>query len=164
MEPNNMKDKIVYFAAAIRGDRLMSKTIIELVNHIKSLDFIVLTEHVGTEDPIGELASKIGKKKEDIQAIDIEERDIEWLDKATHVIAEISGASTGTGREIEYARLKGYLGKTYAKILCLYNEDREFYASPMIRGMTNYRYPNVFVAPYKTLEEAKRLVEGFLEK
>ena len=51
----------------------------------------------------------------------MERQDIEWLDQATHVIAEISGVSTGTGREIEYARTKGVLGKTPAKILCLYH-------------------------------------------
>lgn len=158
----NKNEKIVYFAGAIRGDRTMANTIQETVRYIKGLGFLVLTEHVGTDDPIETFAGKIGKTKESLTAEDIEKQDIQWLDSATHVIAEISGASTGTGREIEYARTKGELGKTPAQILCLYHGDREFYASPMIRGMNRDKYPNVRVEKYKDLGEVKIKIKGFL--
>ena len=158
----NDNNKIVYFAAAIRGDRVMADTIQEIVRHIKELGFLVLTEHVGANGPIATFAGKIGKTKEDLTAEDIERQDIEWLDQATRVIAEISGASTGTGREVEYARTKGSFGKALAKILCLYRIDREFYASPMIRGMDNDRYPNVVIKAYRDIAEAKKIIKEFL--
>ena len=155
--------KIVYFAGAIRGDRTMADTIQKIVRYIKELGFPVLTEHVGTDDPIATFAGKVGKTKETLTAEDIERQDIAWLDQATHVIAEISGASTGTGREIEYARVKGELGKTPAQVLCLYHGDREFYASPMIRGMSKERYPNILIKQYVEIGEMKQIIKEFLE-
>ncbi len=163
MDRNKISEKIVYFAGAIRGDRLLAPIIKGIVKFIKDLGFVVLTEHVGADDPIDSFAKKIGKKKNELSAEDIEKQDVKWLEQANYVIAEISGASTGTGREIEYARTKEKFGKIPAKILCLYRQDREFYASPMIRGMTPNRYPNVFVRKYKNIKEAKSIIKEFLE-
>lgn len=157
-----MPKPLVYFAGAIRGDRRFAKTLRELVTYIKSMGFTVLTEHVGEKHPIANLAHKLHKETKDLTAQDIEKRDISWLDSATHVIAEISGSSTGTGREIEYARVKDCFGKTRAKILCLYLKSREFYASPMIRGMTQDRYPNVHVQYYATIREAEEIIKKFI--
>ncbi len=160
----NKNQKIVYFAGAIRGDRIMAKTMKEMVDYIKDLGYQVLTEHVGTDDPIATFAGKIGKTKETLTAEDIENQDISWLNQSTHVVAEISGASTGTGREIEYARTKGELGRVPAIILCLYQVEREFYASPMVRGMDNERYKNVIIKSYKDIADAKGGIEEFLHK
>src|SRR3989344_6948194 len=108
LKQKNMSDKKqIYFAGAIRGDRVEAENIIALIRYIQELGHEVLTEHIA-EKNISDASMK---------AEDIEKRDILWLDSATHVIAEISGASTGTGREIEYARTKGQLGKTPAYIL-----------------------------------------------
>ena len=156
--------KIVYLAGAIRGERIMEKIIKDIVAYIKNLGLQVLTEHVGADDPIASFADKIGKTKKDLTAEDIEEQDIQWLNQATHVIAEISGASTGTGREIEYARTKGDFGKVPAIILCLYQIEREFYASPMIRGMSNNRYPNIIIKSYIDINQAKEIINEFLNK
>ena len=90
----NKNEKIVYFAGAVRGDRVMINTIKEIVVYIKEMGFPVLTEHVGADDPNMILAGKIGKTKETLTVEDIEKQDIIWLNQATHVIAEISGAST----------------------------------------------------------------------
>jgi len=157
-----MENKIVYFAGAIRGDRIMASVMLALVRLIQKLGIPVLSEHIVAKDPATMQAKKLGKPKEAVLVEDIERQDIAWLDQATHVIAEISGASTGTGREIEYARNKEHFGKTPAKILVLYHLEREFFASPMIRGMTPDRYPNVTVKPYRTLEEAQEIVLQFL--
>jgi len=155
--------KVVYFAGAIRGDRSLAYVMREIVEYVQSLGLIVLTEHVIADDPIATLAGKVEKEKVDLLAEDIERQDIAWLDQATHVIAEISGASTGTGREIEYARTKGYFGKVHAKVLCLYHAEREFFASPMVRGMTPDRYSNVVIKSYTDSEEVKLLIKKFLE-
>lgn len=159
-----MDEKIVYFAGAIRGDRVMAGLMPELVGFIKNLGATVLTEHVAKREPIEAFAKAIGKEKESLRAEDIEKQDIKWLDQATHVIAEISGASTGTGREIEYARNKHNFAKVPAKVLCLYHSGREFEASPMIRGMTIEKYPNVEVRKYNDTDEAKSIIKEFLEK
>lgn len=156
--------RLVYFAGAIRGDRIAAETMRKIVLHIQSLGITVLTEHVVAEDPIATFAGKINKDKDSLLAIDIEQQDTAWLDEATHVVAEISGASTGTGREIEYARTKHLHGKVPAKVLCVYNIAREFYASPMIRGMTPARYPNVQVGSYSDIEEVISIVNKFLKK
>jgi predicted house-cleaning noncanonical NTP pyrophosphatase (MazG superfamily) len=142
---------IVYFAGAIRGDRIAATTMRKLIVSVQDFGARVLAEHVASTNPV-----------DNLPAAAIERRDIAWLDQATHVIAEISGASTGTGREIEYARTKHKMGKPRAKILCLYQREREFYASPMIRGMTQDRYPNVEVRSYKNINEAQRLIRDFL--
>ena len=155
--------KIIYFAGAIRGDRSLAHVMREIVEFVQSLGLAVLTEHVIADDPIATFAGKVGKEKADLLAEDVERQDIAWLDQATHVVAEISGASTGTGREIEYARTKGSFGKVNAKVLCLYHTEREFFASPMVRGMTPDRYPNVAVRSYADVAEAKSLIEKFLE-
>ena len=145
--------KIVYFAAAMRGDTSLKETVQALVPFVQSLDHDVLTEHVAAPET----------PDTDLTAEEIESRDIAWLDSATHVIAEISGASTGVGREIEYARVKEKFGKTPTQVLCIYRVDREFYASPMIRGMDQNRYPNVAVRKYASVDEAKDIIKEFLE-
>ncbi len=144
----------IYFAGAVRGDRIAALAMRELIQWLKREKHIVLTEHIAAED--------INDKLLAVEVI--EKRDIDWIDQATHIIAEISGASTGTGREIEYARVKEKFGKVPARILCLYHIDCEFSASPMIRGMSNDRYPNVFVKSYGNIVEAKNLIENFLKK
>lgn len=158
-----MKENIVvYFAGAIRGDRSMAEGMRQMVIFIQSLGVKVLSEHIIADDPISTLAEKLGKERSGLRAEDIEVQDIKWIDESTHVIAEISGASTGTGREIEYARSKHHFGKTQAKVLCLYHQDREFTASPMIRGMTPDRYSNVTIRSYEEVEEVNNIIKEFL--
>ena len=159
-----MPEKKVYFAGAIRGDRSAGEAMGEMVQFIKSLGFRVLSEHVGAKNPTEVMDATLGRIDADLTAEEIEKRDIAWLDEAPYVIAEVTGASTGTGREIEYARTKENFGKIPAKILCLYRRDREFFASPMIRGMLPDRYSNVSVSAYDTFEDAKKLIEAFLNK
>ncbi|MBU2109470.1 nucleoside 2-deoxyribosyltransferase [Patescibacteria group bacterium] len=153
---------VIYFAAAIRGNRQRKKEVINLIQWLKRNGVIVLTEHVGEDNPIEVFAQKINKTKNDLTAEDIERRDINWLNQAEYVIAEISGASTGVGREIEYARTKGSFGQKSAQILCLYHQEEEFFASPMIRGMTKDRYKNITISSYKNLGQAKEIIKNFL--
>ena len=159
-----MKKKIqVYFAAPIRGERILPKNIIGLASYIQKLGYPILNDHVGQIDPIGYQAKKLGKPKGEVLPAEIERYDTNLLNKATHFIAEISAGSTGTGREIEYARNKGSFGKIPAKVLCLYEKNREFFASPFVRGMTPADYPNVAIKSYEDLEEAKLIIKEFLK-
>ncbi|MFH1671277.1 MAG: hypothetical protein ABH889_00665 [Candidatus Portnoybacteria bacterium] len=154
---------IVYFISAIRGVRKRKENVISLIQWLKELGVTILTEHVGANDPIEAQEKLFGKTKGSLTAEDIEKRDIAWLNQAEYVIAEISGASTGAGREIEYARTKEHFGHKAAQILCLYHQEDEFFASPMVRGMTKDRYKNVTITAYQDIEQAKGIIKKFLE-
>lgn len=158
------KDHItVYFAGAIRGDRTHAHIMNELISFIKNSGFNLATEHIGAEDPNKHLAESTKKEKKFLSVEEIESQDISWIDSATHFIAEVTGASTGTGREIEYARNKNYFGKTPAKILCIYLKEKEESVSAMVRGMKKEHYPNVDIMPYNSLDQAKDIVYNFLK-
>ncbi|MDB4940112.1 MAG: uncharacterized protein JWO40_537 [Candidatus Doudnabacteria bacterium] len=149
----------VYFAGAITGDRSRASIFKDIIQHIQSLDKKVLTEHFQLQNPNTFLAEFINKKYEDLLPEDIEKQDTAWINEATHLVAEVSTASTGTGREIEYARSKHLYGHPEAKILCLYEEGSR--ASAMITGMTPERYPSVRVRAYKNLEHLKEILNEF---
>lgn len=154
---------IVYFCGAVSGDTCLRDTIIRpLIEFIRDdLQIPVLSEHIAYPNHREILAKKIGKQNADeINEFDIERQDIAWLDTATHVIAEISGASTGVGREIEYARTKHHFGHTKARILCIYNHEKK--ASPMIIGMDQEKYTNIFSCGYANLSGARYLIRRFV--
>ena len=156
------KDRIIYFAGAIRGDRVAAAEIRDMIIFIRLMGLSVLTEHIIEADTVTAHAKVMGKDRASVTAEDIERQDMAWLDQATHVIAEISGSSTGTGREIEYARNKEHFGKVPAKVLCLYKKERESIASPMVRGMSPEKYPNVKVVSYDSMSAAKEIIKEFL--
>lgn len=143
---------VVYFSAAIRGDRVMAGTIKELAQFVKSLPVIFLNPRIGDDDPVSH----------DMLAHEIEKRDIDEVNRCTHLIAEISGASSGVGREIERAHMKHYLGYRRAEVLSLCKRQYEHSASPMLMGMDKDRYPNVTVALYADVSEAKAHIKKFL--
>lgn len=153
---------LVYVAGAIQGERVAIDVIRELIDFIKSRGVEVLTEHLFEEDRFAFFARMSGKRKEDITADDIERVDVGMLDSATHLIAEVSGASTGTGMEIRYAMHKHLLGKVPAVVLLLYCKDKKDGVSNMVKGMNPLRYPTVTVCSYLDAVEAKRIVAKFL--
>ena len=153
---------LVYLAGAIQGNRVAVDVIHELINFIKSHGVEVLTEHLFGEDRFEFFARMSRIKKEDITADDIERVNVGMLDSATHLIAEVSGASTGTGMEIRYAMHKHLLGKTPASVLLLYCKDKKDQVSNMVKGMNPLRYPTVTVCSYLDAAEAKRIVAEFL--
>lgn len=154
---------IVYFCAAVSGDSSLRSTVVRpLIEFIRDdLQIPVLSEHIAYDNHREILAKKIGKQFAELNASDIEKQDIAWLDTATHVIAEISGVSTGVGREIEYARTKGWLGRTPAWVLCIYNDSLGHNVSAMIKGM-NKRYANICVADYMDMGDAQNIIKFFL--
>jgi hypothetical protein len=112
----------IYFSGAIRGGRqnaILYKQLIQILNEYGQ----VLTEHIGQPDLTG--------AGESLSDIDIYRRDIEWLEDADLIIAEVSIPSLGVGYEIARAEM---LGK---KIVCLYNNSSENHLSAMISGNTN---------------------------
>ena len=159
----SMQQKRVYFAGAITGGN--NSVIImmrRMVSFMREHGIPVLTDHVVADNPREAIAQKIGKTLNELRPEDIERKDAEWLDVATHVVAEVTCPSTGVGREVEYARTKGSLGNIPAEILCLYLKGMEKSVTPMIRGMERDRYLNVSVRPYLDTREAETEIAKFL--
>jgi nucleoside 2-deoxyribosyltransferase len=133
----------IYFAGSIRGGRDYAKTYYELITHIQTRAD-VLTEHICGAD-----LSTHGE--EDLTDPEIYERDMTWLRQSDAVIAEVSAPSLGVGYELGQAEA---LGKP---ILCLFDERGDARLSAMLSGN-----PNMAVASYKDLSEAKQSVKEFI--
>ena len=134
----------IYFAASIRGGRDDVELYRELIDYMQTFGK-VLTEHIGLGlKPSGE------NDKDDKF---IHDRDMAWLDESDVLIAEVTQPSLGVGYEIGRAIERG---KT---ILCLFRPDSGRVLSAMIRGAEG---ENLQAKDYQGIDEAKRIIRGFL--
>ena len=134
----------VYFAGSIRGGREDQQKYLELIDFILT-KAEVLTEHVGYHS--------IGKIGEDaLDDIAIYERDMEWLEEADAVIAEVTTPSLGVGYEL------GVAEKLNKPTLCLFNEGKKDQTlSAMLTGNSNFLNYH-----YQSLSQAKQKITDFL--
>ena len=134
----------VYFAGSIRGGREDQQKYLKLIDFI-STKAEVLTEHVGSHS--------IGKIGEDaLDDIAIYERDMEWLEEADAVIAEVTTPSLGVGYEL------GVAEKLNKPTLCLFNEGKKDQTlSAMLAGNSNFQNYH-----YQSLSQAKQKITDFL--
>ena len=134
----------VYFAGSIRGGREDQQKYLKLIDFI-STKAEVLTEHVGSHS--------IGKIGEDaLDDIAIYERDIEWLEEADAVIAEVTTPSLGVGYEL------GVAEKLNKPTLCLFNEGKKDQTlSALLAGNSNFQNYR-----YQSLSQAKQKITDFL--
>jgi len=121
----------IYFAGSIRGGREDEALYQQIIEYLKTFGE-VLTEHIG--DP---KLTDLG----DAGPTDrfIHDRDLEWLQSADVVVAEVTTVSLGVGYEIGRAVESG------KKVLCLFRPDSGKILSAMIAGckdiiLLNYRY------------------------
>ena len=134
----------IYFAASIRGGREDQNKYNELIRFLSS-KVEVLTEHVGD-------SSLEQTGEQNLSDKEIYQRDLEWLESADAVIAEVSNPSLGVGYELGIAEK---LGKP---ILCLFddgNHNRNL--SAMISG--NHK---IMTFCYTSLEQAKEEIISFI--
>ena len=135
----------IYFAASIRGGRKDQIKYNELIRFLSS-KVEVLTEHVG-DSSLGQTGELNRSDKE------IYQRDLEWLESADAVIAEVTNPSLGVGYELGIAEK---LGKP---VLCLFDDsDHNRTMSAMISGnhkITTFRYT--------TLDQAKEEIVSFID-
>ena len=105
----------------------------------------MLTEHVG-DSSLGQTGEQDFTDKE------IYQRDLEWLESADAVIAEVTNPSLGVGYELGVAEK---LGKS---VLCLFDDsDDNRNLSAMISGnhkITTFRYTS--------LDQAKEEIVSFI--
>ena len=132
----------IYFAASIRGGRKDQNKYNELIQFLSS-KVEVLTEHVG-DSSLEQTGEQNSSDKE------IYQRDLEWLESADAVIAEVTCPSLGVGYELGIAEK---LGKP---ILCLFDDsDHNRTLSAMISGnhkITTFRYTSLEMAKERILE------------
>ena len=134
----------IYFAASIRGGREDQNKYNELIRFLSS-KVEVLTEHIG-DSSLNQTGEQNLSDKE------IYQRDLEWLESADAVIAEVTNPSLGVGYELGIAEK---LGKP---VLCVYDDsDHNRTLSAMISG--NHK---IMTFCYTSLDQAKEGIVDFL--
>ncbi len=132
---------MIYFAGSIRGGREDVGLYHKLIEHMGSYGK-VLTEHLGN--------ANITASGEQLAANEVYERDVDWLDKADVMVAEISTPSLGVGYELCKAESRGI------PVLCLYNGSRNE-PSAMITGNKKFR-----IFKYEDIGIAFKEIDAFL--
>ena len=135
----------IYFAGAIRGGREETDIYNNIITYLSS-KAEVLTEHVGSSElkTIGETNRSDGE---------IFLRDMEWLQSADLVIAEVTTPSLGVGYEL------GIAEKLKIPVLCLYRPIKGKRLSAMISGNEKFNCQT-----YQTLDDAKVHINKFLKQ
>lgn len=123
----------IYFAGSIRGGREDAELYQQIIDFLKSFGE-VLTEHIGDQ--------KLTNTGDDGPTDRyIHDRDLEWLQTADVLIAEVTTVSMGVGYEIGRAVESG------KKVLCLFRPEPGKNLSAMIAGCPNLelvKYSNTF--------------------
>ena len=134
----------IYFAASIRGGRQDQNKYNELIRFLSS-KVEVLTEHVGD-------SSLEQTGEQNLSDKEIYQRDLEWLESADAIIAEVTNPSLGVGYEL------GIAEKLDKPILCLFDDtDHHCNLSAMISG--NHK---IMTFCYTSLEQAKEEIISFI--
>ena len=135
----------IYFAGAIRGGREETDIYNNIITYLSS-KAEVLTEHVGSSElmTIGETNRSDGE---------IFLRDMEWLQSADLLIAEVTTPSLGVGYEL------GIAEKLKIPALCLYRPIKGKRLSAMISGNEKFN-----CQAYQTLDDAKVHINKFLKQ
>jgi nucleoside 2-deoxyribosyltransferase len=128
----------IYFACSITGGREFEPIYQAIVAALESQGHIIPTSHLASSEVVG--LDKI------VNPQDIYRRDIQWLDQADMVIAEVSTPSHGVGYETAYAL---GIGKP---VLCLYQQGRA--VSKMLTGNT---HANIRIKTYVSKEQAAEI-------
>jgi len=130
----------IYFSGSIRGGRQDADIYQELIEELKKYGD-VLTEHVGSSELKDHLTDR-----------QIHDRDIEWLEEADIVLAEVTTPSLGVGYEI------GRAISLKKPIYCLFRENNEESVSAMIKGS-----PELTCHSYRDLSGAKSIIRDILD-
>ena len=135
----------IYFAGAIRGGRDETDIYNNIITYLSS-KAEVLTEHVGSSK-----LTTIGETNRSDKEIFM--RDMEWLQSADLIIAEVTTPSLGVGYEL------GIAAKLNIPVLCLYRPIKEKRLSAMICGNEKFN-----CQAYQTLNDAKVHINKFLKQ
>ena len=134
----------IYFAGSIRGGREDAALYLKIIEYLRNFGD-VLTEHVGDIN-----LTELGDDGPNDNYI--HDRDLNWLQSAHVLVAEVTSVSMGVGYEIGRAVESG------KKVLCLFRPDSGKKLSAMIAGCNELE-----LAKYKTLEDAKAVILKYFE-
>ena len=132
----------IYFCGSIRGGRHLASTYSGLISLLQTYGK-VLTEHLGSDQEI-ESKDRILSDKT------IHDRDMQWIVAADLLVAEVTVPSLGVGYEI------GRAIEMKKPVLCLFQEDSDYYLSAMISGSEG-----VTMHYYKDLDEVQQAFKAF---
>lgn len=134
----------IYFAGSIRGGREDAALYQQIIEYLKTFGE-VLTEHIGNPNLTD--AGDDGPTDRFIH-----DRDLDWLQSADVVVAEVTTVSMGVGYEIGRAVESG------KKVLCLFRPDSGKNLSAMIAGCKDLVLLN-----YRNLSDLKIWFDDFLK-
>lgn len=132
----------IYFAASIRGGREDLEIYQQLIQELQQYG-TVLTEHIGAAN-----LTDSGEKNLSDRRIFI--RDLNWLEAADVVVAEVSQPSLGVGYEIACAE------SLEKKVLCLFRSTSGRRLSAMIAGN-----PNITNRSYTEFADVQQILQDF---
>jgi len=118
----------IYFSGSISGGREYMDFYRDLISVLSSYG-TVLTEHIGSEN--------LGSSGENMDSRSIYQRDIEYLQNADIVIADVTVPSLGVGYELAWAEAH------HIPVHCLFHRDSGKRLSAMVDGnsaFTVHRY------------------------
>jgi nucleoside 2-deoxyribosyltransferase len=132
----------IYFACSITGGREFEPVYQAIVAGLEADGHVIPTSHLASSEVVG--MEKV------VSPQDVYQRDIQWIDQADLVIAEVSTPSHGVGYEVAYALS---IGKP---VLCLFQQGRA--VSKMLTGNTHAK---IRVKTYQTRKEAAEIACKF---
>ncbi len=134
----------LYFSCSLTGGRADQPVYAAIVDFLQALGHRVPTAHLAHPEIMAEEAV--------IEPQVVYRRDVQWLDQAQAVIAEVSTPSHGVGYEIAWALRAG------KPVLCLYRHGAR--VSKMITGNSE---PRLRLAAYRDQAEALEAIGHFVK-
>lgn len=134
----------IYFSCSLTGGRTDEGVYGAIVDYLLAQGHRVPTAHLARSDVMA--------LEQAVKPAEAYRRDVQWIEEADVLIAEVSTPSHGVGYEIALALS---LGK---QALCCYQQDVR--VSKMITGNTD---PRLTLGPYPDAAGALRVVRRFLE-
>ena len=134
----------IYFSCSITGGRRDQHIYKQIVEYLIENGHIVPTAHLASTEAM--------EGESDLNAVEVFQRDLGWVENCDALIAEVSTPSHGVGYEIAAAV---YLGK---QIMCCYQKDKK--VSKIISGNTSEK---VFVFAYTNEDELITEINRFIK-
>lgn len=169
MKIKNKRQPKVYFSASIRGGRRYVRFLRRCVKYIQLLGAEVLSENVVAEtqserNTIFHKNTGLSLQDDSFPWKTVRQINIDWVDQADYLIAEVTAPSLGVGMEIQRALDKQKMGLNFTKILCLCHADimEEDGLSWMIKGTEVKRESGFQLVSYRSFDDIKKIITKFL--
>jgi len=134
----------IYFSCSITGGRDDQQIYQKMVDFMLAQGHDVPTAHLSKAEVLEE--------ERVVSALDVYQRDVNWVNQCDVLVAEVTTPSHGVGYEIALALAQG------KPVLCCYRNGRK--VSKMLLGNTN---PTLTLAPYEEVEEVLKFLGDYLK-